>query len=244
MGAPDPGFGRNETEELLWGRLRSPGFSGKNETGGASSGVPAPQSQIWCVKRQKRSLQFTNFEECERDSLQFRAPLNQRCGSEVGEVGVCKVGAPGPAAPAPATPPADSLPATAPCPGPHRSPGVRPGVRVAAPAAAAAACRSALVSNSLHGYSLYGGGGGGAGRSSSGSRRSLARPPARSARPHLAPARLSLQQPSRGGALRPATVTRLHAPPPQRPAHARLQRPRRGRALSPLALWCLSVMKG
>lgn len=36
---------------------------------------------------------------------------------------------------------------------------------------AAAACWSPLVSNSLHGYSLYGGGGGGGGRSSSGSRR-------------------------------------------------------------------------
>lgn len=48
-----------------------------------------------------------------------------------------------------------------------------PGVRATAPAAAvaAAACWSPLVSNSLHGYSLYGGGGGGGGRSSSGSQR-------------------------------------------------------------------------
>lgn len=49
----------------------------------------------------------------------------------------------------------------------------RPGVRATAPAAAvaAAACWSPLVSNSLHGYSLYGGGGGGGCRSSSRSRR-------------------------------------------------------------------------
>lgn len=80
-----------------------------------------------------------------------------------------------PPRPPPRPPPAESPPAAAPRQGPHRSPGVRRGVRVAAPAAAAAACRSALASNSLHGYSLYGGGGGGAGRSSSGSRR----PPAR-----------------------------------------------------------------
>jgi hypothetical protein len=88
----------------------------------------------------------------------------------------------------PPRPPSSGVPppsATAPCPGPHRSPGVRQGVPVAAPAASAAACRSALVSNSLHGYSLYGGGGGGAGRSSSGSRR----PPARPQRPPAAGAR-------------------------------------------------------
>lgn len=56
----------------------------------------------------------------------------------------------------------------------HRSPGVlagssgsgSPGAAAAA-AAAAAACWSPLVSNSLHGYSLYGGGGGGSGCCSS-----------------------------------------------------------------------------
>lgn len=44
-----------------------------------------------------------------------------------------------------------------------------PGVRATAPAAAAAAaaCWSPLVSNSLHGYSLYGGGGSGGGGSAS-----------------------------------------------------------------------------
>lgn len=115
-----------------------------------------------------------------------------------------------------------------PCPGPPPPPALPvpaspsgrighlefgPGVRAAAPAAAAAACWSPLVSNSLHGYSLYGGGGGGGGSSSS------SRRPPRAARP-----------PRLGGALLPATVTRLHAPPLQRPAHARLQRAREGRA--------------
>lgn len=116
--------------------------------------------------------------------------------------------------PCPGPPPPPALPVPA-------SPGGRighlefgPGVRAAAPAAAAAAaCWSPLVSNSLHGYSLYGGGGGGGGSSSS------SRRPPRAARP-----------PRLGGALLPATVTRLHAPPLQRPAHARLQRAREGRA--------------
>lgn len=125
----------------------------------------------------------------------------------------------GPAAPAPATPPAGSPPAATPCPGPHRSPGVRRGVRVAAPAAAAAACRSALVSNSLHGYSLYGGGGGGAGRSSSGSRRPparLQRPPAPSARPPRSRAALAGRGVAPGNgyqAARPAPPTARPWPP-------------------------------
>lgn len=84
----------------------------------------------------------------------------------------------GDSAPHPADPSA-GVPAAPRTPRPGRAPGGRighlefgPGVRAAAPAAAAAAaaaaaCWSPLVSNSLHGYSLYGGGGGGGGRSSS-----------------------------------------------------------------------------
>ncbi|KAM6168062.1 long-chain-fatty-acid--CoA ligase ACSBG2-like [Erethizon dorsatum] len=81
----------------------------------------------------------------------------------------------------------------------HRSPGVRRGVRGGS-RGGGAACWSALVSNSLHGYSLYGG---------------AAAPPLLAGSRRRRPlARL----PRRGGALFPATVTKSTPHPLQRPS--------------------------
>lgn len=140
----------------------------------------------------------------------------------------------------PAAPPPQAGPPPPPAlPRPGRAWGGRighlefgPGVRAAAPAAAAAAaaCWSPLVSNSLHGYSLYGGGGGGGSRSSSRSRR----PPASLARlPACPPAAMGRGVVTGNGYQAPR-------PTPQRPAHARLQRARGGRGVrssgTPLAV--------
>lgn len=80
-----------------------------------------------------------------------------------------------------------------------------------------------MVSNSLHGYSLYGGGGGGGGRSSSRSRR----PPASRARPPAGPPAAT------GRGVVTGNGYQAPRPAPQRPAHARLLRARGGPGVSP-----------
>lgn len=117
-GNPEFRLGGNESKDQFGGASVLQALLGKNKRQGGLLESPPLKVRFSASKARRDRFTLQTFQNVRGVPTQPKASPNQRRLSELLEVGFCKVGAPGPTAPASATPPQrDPAPAVAPCPG-------------------------------------------------------------------------------------------------------------------------------